>query len=166
MKRFLAILVLLSLCLGSEIRAQDKPAGAADHSNHVLVRPDAVKWGAPPPGLPRDAQVAVLTGDPGKPVPFVLRLKLPDGLKIMPHTHPIDEIVTVLQGTLLVGHGDKLDPAAMEALPAGSFWHMSKGMSHFVMAKGETIIQIHGVGVFDITYINPADDPRKPKDKK
>jgi quercetin dioxygenase-like cupin family protein len=97
---------------------------------------------------------------------YVLRAKLPDGYKVPPHWHPSDENVTVLKGTLLVGKGEKLDPATMEELPAGSFMRMPKTMRHYAMAKGETIIQVHGIGPFDVNYVNPADDPRKKEDKK
>jgi quercetin dioxygenase-like cupin family protein len=165
-KKCLVILGPLALVVGSVIRGQDK-AGHAGDTDHVVVRPDAIKWGPAPPSLPPGSQIAVLVGDPGKPgVPYVIRAKLPDGYKVPPHWHPTDENVTVLKGTLLVGKGAKLDPATMEELPAGSFMRMPKTMRHFAMAKGETIIQIHGIGPFDINYVNPADDPRKKEDKK
>jgi quercetin dioxygenase-like cupin family protein len=133
----------------------------------VVVRPGALKWGPAPPSLPPGSQLAVLVGDPTKPgVPYVFRVKLPDGYKVPPHWHPGDENVTVLQGTLLIGKGEKLEPSRMEELPAGSFGHMPKGMRHFALARGETVIQLHGVGPFVINYVNPADDPRKQTDKK
>ena len=129
--------------------------------DHVLVRPDDVKWGPSPPGLPAGAMVAVLTGDPSKSGPYVLRAKLPDGYKVPPHWHPTDENVTVLQGTLMVGKGEKLSAEASQPLSAGSFMRMPKDMRHFAWAKGETVIQVHGIGPFDISYVNAAEDPRK-----
>jgi hypothetical protein len=133
----------------------------------VAVKPDAIKWDPPPPSLPPGSQVAILVGDPSKPgVPYVLRAKLPDGYKVPPHWHPSDENVTVLQGALLIGKGEKLDPSATEELPAGSFCRLPKTMRHFAIAKGETIIQTHGIGPFAINYVNPADDPRKKEGKK
>jgi len=162
MKKTLALgSFALLLVAGSTIRGQHSADNTAA-SDHAIVRPEAIKWGPPPPGLPAGATVGVLSGDPGTPgSQFVLRAKMPDGYKVPPHWHSIDENLTILQGTLLAGHGDKLDPAAAEPLGPGSFVHMPKGMHHFVIAKGETIIQVHGVGPFDITYINPSDDPRK-----
>lgn len=113
------------------------------------------------------AQAALLVGNPYKAgATFVLRVKLPDGYKLPAHWHPTDENVTVLQGVLLIGTGDKLDTSKMEELPTGSFMNMPKTMRHFTMAKGETVIQLHGVGPFDIHYVNPADDPRKKEEKK
>ena len=86
---------------------------------------------------------------------------MPDGYAVPPHWHSVDENLTVLQGTLLMGKGDKLDKSKAEKMPVGSFAHMPKATRHFVIASGETIIQVNGVGPFDINYVNPADDPRK-----
>ena len=86
---------------------------------------------------------------------------MPDGYKVPPHWHPTDENVTVIQGTLMVGKGESFSADHSKALTAGSFARMPRGMRHFAWAKGETIIQVHGVGPFDIIYVNAADDPRK-----
>ena len=147
--------------VGSVARGQEK-AGHADDSDHVVVRPDAIKWGPAPPGLPPGSQMAALVGDPSKSgVPYVIRAKLPDGYKVPPHWHPTDENVTVIKGTFMAGKGDKFSAEGSETLPAGSFVRMPKQMRHFAWAKGETIVQVHGMGPFEITYVNPADDPRR-----
>lgn len=125
-----------------------------------LFRPDDIKWEAGPPSLPAGAQMAVLEGDPKKEGPFTMRLKLPDGFRVMPHTHPKTERVTVMAGTFNLGMGEKFDEKATQALPAGSHGHWPAGMKHFAWAKGETIIQLHGIGPWQIVYVNPADDPR------
>jgi quercetin dioxygenase-like cupin family protein len=166
MKKFVVMAFLLALFAGPLVRAQDK-AGHANDPKHVIARPDAVKWGPAPPSAPPGAQMAVLVGDPSKEgTPYAFWVKMPDGYTVPPHWHPRDENVTVLKGTLLVGMGEKLDESKMEGLPAGSFWYMPKSMRHFAKAKGETIIQIHGIGPYGINYVNPADDPRKQQDKK
>jgi hypothetical protein len=157
-----AVLGTFSLLAVSMLRGDHEVGAPA----HILIKPDALKWGPPPPGLPAGAQLAVLVGDPGKAEMFVFRAKMPDGYTVKPHWHSIDESVTVLQGTMLLGSGDTLDASKAEAMPAGSFMQMPKMMHHYAIAKGETIIQIHGMGPFDITYINPADDPRKADEKK
>jgi quercetin dioxygenase-like cupin family protein len=156
----LGVAAAAGLAIWVGARANDEKGHGAD-MGHVKVRPDDIKWGPAPPGLPAGAQAAVLMGDPGKAAPYVIRAKLPDGYKVPPHWHPTDENVTVLKGTFLAGKGDKFNADAAESLPAGSFVCMPKGMRHFAIAKGETIIQVHGIGPFDITYVNPADDPRK-----
>src|SRR5262245_27001541 len=160
MKTLLVMLGFLSCFVGSVVRGQDKEGHAGD-KEHVVVRPDDVKWGQAPPDLPAGAQAAVFSGDPSKSGPYVLRVKLPDGYKVPPHWHPEDENITVLKGTFMVGKGDKFNAEASEALPAGSFMRMPKEMRHFVWAKGETIVQVHGVGPFEFHYVNAADDPRK-----
>ena len=90
-----------------------------------------------------------------------MRAKMPDGYKIPPHWHPTDERIVVLQGTLGMGMGEKFDAGAGRELPTGSYAVMPAGARHFAWAKGETVIQVSGVGPFEITYVNPADDPRK-----
>jgi hypothetical protein len=43
---------------------------------------------------------------------------------------------------------------------------MPRGVRHFAWMKGDSIIQVHGTGPFEIIYVNPADDPRhKPGSK-
>jgi quercetin dioxygenase-like cupin family protein len=103
-----------------------------------------------------------LEGNPSKAgVPFTIRAKFPDGYKVPPHWHPTDERVTVLQGRLGMGLGEKFDPAAGRELPVGSYASMPTGTRHFAWAIGETVIQVSGTGPFEVNYVNPADDPRK-----
>jgi hypothetical protein len=133
----------------------------AETKGHVMVTPSTVAWGPGPASVPVGAQAAVLEGDPAKPGPFTLRLKMPDGYKIAPHYHPADEHVTVIQGTFVLGMGEKFEQSAGRDLTVGSFAVMPTGTRHFAWTKGETIIQLHGIGPWGLTYANPADDPRK-----
>ena len=119
------------------------------------------KWVSGPASLPKGAMIAVLEGDPNKEGPFAFRIKAPDGYQIPPHTHPKTERVTVLSGTFHIGMGEKFDAKATQAMPAGTYGHWPAGMKHFVRVEGETIVQFHGDGPWIITYLNPADDPRK-----
>jgi hypothetical protein len=135
--------------------------GHGTDKGHVIVRPDSIQWVPAPPGLPAGARIAVLSGDPTKTGLYALRVKMSDGYKIPPHWHPTDENVTVLHGTLMIGKGDKFSANSSEALTAGSFMRMPKEMRHFAWAKGDTIIQVHGIGPFEINYVNASDDPRK-----
>ena len=167
MTRSTACLVLLGLFAAfSFYRARaDDEGKKEDHAGakgHKLVTPDKLKWGPAPPSLPPGAQIAVLDGDPKKAgSPYVMRAKLPDGYKVPPHWHPVDENVTVLRGVLGMGRGEKFDKGAGKELPAGSYSKMPRGVRHFAWARGETIIQVHGTGPFEVHYVNPADDPRK-----
>ncbi len=148
-----ALLAAISLSLAQA--GQDK-------TGHVMTVPNDVKWGPAPPSLPSGAQFAVLEGDPAKAGEmYTIRLKAPEGFKIPPHWHPVDEHVTVLSGTVAIGMGEKFDEAAVREMPAGSFAIMPKGMRHFAWARSEVVLQVHGVGPFEINYVNPADDPRR-----
>ena len=98
---------------------------------------------------------------PGKEGLFALRLKLPKGYHIPPHTHPKPEVVTVLSGTLRLGMGNTADQAKAEALPAGSFFAMEPGMAHYVYADEDTVLQLNSTGPWGLTYVNQKDDPRQ-----
>jgi quercetin dioxygenase-like cupin family protein len=135
------------------------PATAADE--HSVVLPDNLNWGAAPPAFPKGAQIAVLSGDPSKEGLYVVRLKVPAGYKVPAHVHPNDEYITVISGTFNIGMGDKLDEKNGDALKAGGFARAPKGMPHYAWFSEDTIVQLHGMGPQGITYVNPADDPRK-----
>jgi quercetin dioxygenase-like cupin family protein len=122
--------------------------------------PPAVNWGPGPPFFPSGARFAVLQGDPGAAGVYTVRLEMPAGYTIRPHYHPTDELVTVISGTLAVGMGDAVDMSKVTALPAGGFINAQANMHHFAVAKGKTVVQVHGQGPFAITYVNPKDDPR------
>jgi len=135
-------------------------------STHIAITPADVKWGQPPPSLSKGAEFAVVSGDPGKAGPFVIRLKFPAGYKVAPHWHPTDENVTVLSGTMALGMGEKFDPSAMKELSPGSFAVLPAEMRHFAMAKTAAVLQVHGMGPFVLNYVNPADDPSKASAQK
>jgi hypothetical protein len=128
---------------------------------HVLLRDSDVKWGDAPPVLEKGASFAVISGDPSKSGPYVVRLKMPAGYKIAPHWHPTDENITVVSGTFALGMGEKFDPTALKGFGAGSYGLMPAEMRHFAMARTAAIVQVHGIGPFAINYVNPADDPSK-----
>ena len=132
-------LVVFVVTLARPLAATAAPDGP------IIVTPANVAW-APGTGHFAGTLVAVSEGDPAKPGPYSLRLKLPDGATFAPHSHADVEHVTVLSGTLLVGLGDKLDVAHMKALDAGAYVIIPSGLHHFAMAKGTTIVQIHGNG--------------------
>jgi quercetin dioxygenase-like cupin family protein len=134
---------------------------SAPASSHVLTAPSDLKWGDPPPVFEKGASFTVVSGDPSKPGLFVVRLKMAPGYKIAPHWHPTDEHVTVLSGTFGLGMGDKFDKAAAKPLPAGGYALLPAEMHHYAVAITEATVQVHGMGPFALTYVNPADDPSK-----
>lgn len=149
--RYLLIAALVALPMSS-VAAQEHQA--------IVVTPDATQWGPAPASLPAGAKLAVLEGDPSKPGLFTMRLSLPDGYRIPPHFHPVDEHVTVISGTFQVGMGDRFDATKLSTLPAGTFGLLPAGMRHFAQAKGATVLQLHGTGPWKLTYVNPADQPK------
>ena len=138
-------------------------ASTAPASAHLLVTAPSITWGDPPPMLPPGSKIAVISGDPTKPGPFVLRLQLPSGYSVPPHWHPATEDVTVLAGTVALGMGDTVDEAAMKDLTAGGYVSLPAEMRHYVRARSAATLQIVSTGPFVINYVNPADDPSKKK---
>ncbi len=158
MRKLFAIFILLPVLALAQTAAAPKKAAAPAHTA-VIVTPDKLQWGPAPPIFPAGAQFAVVAGDPGKAGPFVVRLKVPDGYRIMPHWHPTAESVTVLSGEFRVGAGNKFDESALTTLPAHSVAVMPPHHNHYAMAKGETEVQVNAMGPFKLVYVNPADDP-------
>ncbi len=161
-------LALASFAIAAEQKENSKESAktkstVAATTEHTVLTPADLKWGDAPPGLPPGAKLAVLEGDPTKKGPFTIRLQAPDGYKVAPHTHPSAEKITVISGTFFLGTGARFDEAAGREMAAGSFAVMPAGMQHFARVKGDTIIQVHGPGPFQIKYVNPADDPRQEK---
>jgi len=125
--------------------------------------PDKLRWGPAPDVLHSGAQLAVVEGDPTKSGPYTMRLKMPLGYKIAPHHHARREHVTVMSGDFKVGMGDKFDESRMNWFSAGSFAWLDPAVHHYAMAESGSTIQLHGMGPWEIIYINPSDDPRKTK---
>ena len=157
MIRTLLIVVLLAMFAPAAFGQMEHK----DMKATMMVYPAAeVKWGEGPPSIPKGAKAAVLEGDPRAEGLFTMRLWLPDGFSIQPHFHSAVEHVTVISGTFNIGMGDKFDKTVTKEMPAGAFGHWPAGMKHFAWAKGDTVLQLHGMGPWTITYVNPADDPR------
>lgn len=144
--------------VSEDIFNADSPGPAVQHA---MVAPSALVWGDGPPGLPPGAKAAVVAGDPSQAVPFVLRATMPAGYTVPPHWHPTVENLTVLSGTVAIGMGDTADPTAMTSLPPGGFVVLPSEMRHTFVAKTAATIQVHGMGPFGITYVDPANDPRQ-----
>lgn len=124
--------------------------------------PDAIQYGPAPSFVAPGAQLAVLEGNPlASSGDYTVRLKMPDGYRILPHWHPKRENVTVLSGTLKLGMGDRFEEGSMMSFPTGSFAYLDPDMHHYVMAKGEVVVQIHGTSPVQFNYINPDDDPSR-----
>ncbi len=155
--RALITLFTLVACAPSPTDAQGLSANAREANPN---RQDGFVWGPAPAVFPPGAQMAVLQGDPSGNALFTVRLRLPDRYVIPPHTHPTDEIVTVISGTFRVGMGRTFDRSNMITLREGGFVIAPANHEHFAAARGTTVVQVHAMGPFAMTYVNPADTPR------
>jgi quercetin dioxygenase-like cupin family protein len=145
-------------------RAAAESASQADSSAEMgFHSPTDIQWKPGPPSLPPGAKMAVLEGNPAKEGAFLMRLQAPADYHIPPHTHPKTERVTVISGTMFLAMGDNLERSAARTLPAGTYAFWPAGMKHTAWFDAGTVIQIHGIGPWQINYVNPADDPRQAK---
>jgi quercetin dioxygenase-like cupin family protein len=136
------------------------PTWAADYT--AVMSPD-IKWNDAP-SIGPGAKTAVIDGDPKSSGPFVMRLKVPPKTKIGVHTHPADENVTVLSGTLYFAAGDKFDTKTAKAFGPGSYFSIGKGKPMFAYTTDkEAVLQLHGNGPWGLTYLDPADASAKKK---
>ena len=162
LNRFL-ILGFSILCL----IAYSNKSYAQGLSNKIFsaVEQKNLKWSAFP-AFPPEARIAIVVGDPKLSEPYVVRVKLPGGVKLMPHIHPEDRIYTVMSGIFYIGIGNTFDAAKLKMYPAGSVIILPANTPHFHWAKsGEYITQVTAHGPLGISYVNPLDDPRNKKKK-
>ncbi|HUF63220.1 MAG TPA: cupin domain-containing protein [Verrucomicrobiales bacterium] len=161
MKRIFPILAAAVLAIYGASYAQNlRKSDPHDVMEATIHRPAEIEWQEGPPSLPPGAKFAVLEGDPAKEGFFTMRIWLPDGYRIPPHTHPKTEHVTVISGAFNLGMGEKFDLSAATQMPQGAFGFWPAGMKHFAFATGETVLQLHGIAPWTIEYLDPADDPR------
>ena len=124
------------------------------------ILPEQIEW-RPFPAFPPSVRLAVLVGEPSQPGPYVIRVKMPAGEKLMPHSHPEDRIYTVMSGVFYIGRGEQFDAAVMEAYPPGSVIVLPGDTPHFHWAKsGEYVTQVTAIGPLGLEYMNSRDDPR------
>lgn len=143
----------LSLTVWGAYGADDLPNGAA------RITAEELKWG---PGRVPGQEIAPLVGDGTKPGPYVQRIKFPANYTLQAHSHPDNRTYTVISGVWYVGYGDKLDPAKLKALPAGSFHTEPANVSHFVVTKNEgAVVQVTGIGPTATNLVDTAQAPKK-----
>ncbi len=140
------VIVLAAITLGNAPSRQD-PKGV------VGLTPEQVRWFTPP--YYKDGrQRAQLCGDSSQDGAWVDRVKIPGGMRVLAHTHPQDEQVTVIEGTWYLGAGERFDSAKLKGYPAGSFIVIPAGVPHFVAAKeGAVIVQLSGTRKFRSDYL-------------
>lgn len=148
------------------LHAQDHATGQNDmHAakEHIMLNEKDLVWKAGPASLPAGAKMIVMEGDLSKAGPFTIRLQLPSNYRVGPHFHPAIEHVTVVDGIFFMGTGKEYNVAAATPIKKAGFAVMPVGYAHYAYTKSKTVIQLHGMGPWGITYVNDADDPRKSK---
>ena len=138
----------------------DTMASASTATADNTARDNGLTWGPAPPGLPAGARAAVVSGDPGKAGPFIVRLDMPPDYAIRPHYHPTSEELRLLEGTVHVGHGPKWDEQAMKAMATGQPVMIGAKEPHFLHAASRVVMEVRSTGPFAITYVDRKDDPR------
>jgi len=125
------------------------------------ILPEDIDW-KPFAAFPPTVRLAVLVGDPGQPGPYVVRVKVPSGVKLMPHKHPEDRIYTVMSGIFYIGLGQTFDGDKLKVYPPGSVIVLPGETWHFHWAKsGEYVTQVTAIGPLGLEYHDPHDDPRR-----
>jgi len=126
-----------------------------------VIRSEEVEWKAFP-AFPPQARLAVLVGEPTKAGPYLIRVRLPGGTRMMPHKHSEDRIYTVISGVFYIGLGDTFEEGKLTAHAPGTVLVLPGGQSHFHWAKsGEYITQVSAIGPLGLEYVDPANDPRR-----
>jgi quercetin dioxygenase-like cupin family protein len=127
------------------------------------IRPGELDW-KPFAAFPPAAKLAVVLGRPSEPGLYVVRIKLPGGVKLMPHRHPENRIYTVMSGTFYIGVGMQFDAEALTPYSPGSVVLLPGGTWHFHWARwGEYVTQVMGIGPLGMEYMDLDDDPRVPR---
>jgi hypothetical protein len=131
-----------------------------DQDRFHSIRAEDIQWttfAAYPPSV----RLAILVGDPSKPGPYTIRVKVPGGVKMMPHKHPEDRVYTVISGVFYIGQGEQFDESKLTAFAPGSIVVLPGNQSHFHWAKsGEYISQVTALGPLGMDYVDAGDDPR------
>jgi quercetin dioxygenase-like cupin family protein len=124
------------------------------------VLPEEIDW-KPFPAFPPAARLAIIVGDPSDSAPYVIRVMLPSGEKLMPHQHPEDRVYTVISGVFYVGRGAQFDPERLQAFPPGAVIVLPGDTPHFHWARsGAYVTQVSAIGPLGLEYLDPTDDPR------
>jgi quercetin dioxygenase-like cupin family protein len=146
---FSMIVAALAALSGPSIAVDDPPPGTIRHEASRLA------WKAAPAPFPAGLETVVLEGDPRSGEIFTLRLRAPAGARLAPHTHPLPERVTVLQGAIAVGFGPVFDAARLRVFRAGDYYVNPPGEPHFVSFVEDSVVQVTGHGPWGVDWVSP-----------
>ena len=119
----------------------------------IALTPLQVRWFTPS-YYTDGRERAQLLGDSSQGGAWIDRVKIPASKRVLAHTHPQDELVTIIEGTWYLGEGTKFDSTKLKGYPAGSFIVIPAGVPHFVASKdGTVIVQLNRNGKFQTDYV-------------
>jgi hypothetical protein len=164
--KIIVLLFMLTFSISVSMAQSDMHHNKSS-DDHIMMTADDLNWVEGPASLPTGTKVAILEGNPTKEGPFTVRLELPADYSIKPHWHPGVEHISVISGEFFMGLGESFDESKAKGLPAEGFAVMQVGTKHFAFTKDQgAVIQLHGIGPWEINYVNPTDDPRKHQTQK
>ncbi len=157
-------IVLAALCAAAACSQDSSPTKAPTAPRRDVATSGGgplqqTNWSPAPPIIPPGAEIVVLQGNPFGAEPFTVRLRFPSGYFVPPHTHPTVENVTVLTGTIVMGMGAQVSETGLQTFGKDDFFSMPANSAHYITTRGETVIQLHGIGPVAFNYVNPADNP-------
>jgi len=154
------VFVVLSGCAGARAEALPVREPTLGAAGAIQVDVDAVVWKPGPPNMPKGVELSVLEGDPKQAGIFTLRLKAPPGFMLAPHTHPVDERVTVISGSISVGFGARIEKQSARTFRAGAFYVNPPGATHYVFSDQGAVVQITGMGPWKVDF--QSEDASRP----
>ena len=148
---------LISFMVASAVYA---PAFAQD--GQVRLSPPEIESlsrggaGAGTSGVP-GIQTTTLFGDPIRPGPYAIEIRVPPHTRIAAHTHRDHRSAVVISGTWYFGYGEIAGDSGVEALPPGSFYTEPADDPHFALTRAESVVvYIFGVGPTDTVFTATA----------
>lgn len=152
MKRTVVVLSAsaLAACGSSEIGYADFAEGTVQH----VVLAQAVDWGPCPANLPAGCEIAVLEGSPQAPDLFTVRFRVTEDFVMRAHTHPKDERVTVLSGTVAVAFGEDATREEAARFGPGDYYVNARDAVHLVWVDEAAVIQITGIGPWEAHFVD------------
>lgn len=154
MRRAAAVLSFVVLC-SAACAPVSSPIRQASNVPPTAIQQIAgdLQWSDAPPSLPAGTKLQILEGSPQQAQMFTIRLLIPAGTVVQPHTHPREERVTILSGEIAVGFGDSVDRDDLTLFPTGSFYVNPPGVPHYLIIRRDSVLQLTGMGPWELNYV-------------
>jgi quercetin dioxygenase-like cupin family protein len=146
--------------VGSQVAGGEVRPNQPGQEVFKAILSEDIDW-QPFAAFPPSVRLAVVVGQPSQKGPYTIRVKVPHGVKLMPHRRPEDRVYTIISGVFYIGLGDQFDADKLQAYPPGSVIVLPGNIPHFHWARSsEYVAQVTAIGPLGFEYVNPKDDPR------